>query len=127
MSATGTAVTTAPVWVSGGTGGLGARVLRLVAGNERLRAVEPADCEVLVDGGIRSGTDLFRALALGARGVLIGRPWAWALAADGESAVHNLLTSWQRELQLAMTFAGVTQVADIGRSHLDRVAADATL
>ena len=86
-----------------------------------------ADCEVLVDGGIRSGTDLFRALALGARGVLIGRPWAWALAAGGESAVHNLLTSWQRELQLAMTFAGVTHVADIGRSHLDRVATDATL
>lgn len=85
------------------------------------------DCEVLVDSGIRSGTDLFRALALGARGVLIGRPWAWALAAGGESAVHSLLSSWQRELQLAMTFAGVAQVADIGPSHLDRVAAGATL
>ena len=86
-----------------------------------------ADCEVLVDGGIRSGTDLFRALALGARGVLIGRPWAWALAGGGESAVHTLLSGWQRELQLAMTFAGVTRVADIGLSHLDRVAANAPL
>lgn len=86
-----------------------------------------ADCEVLVDGGIRSGTDLFRALALGARGVLVGRPWAWALAAGGESAVHTLLSSWQRELLLAMTLTGVTQIADIGNSHLDRVAADATL
>ena len=84
-----------------------------------------ADCEILVDGGIRSGTDMFRALALGARGVLIGRPWAWALAAGGESAVHTLLSSWQRELQLVMTFAGVTRIAAIGPSHLDRVAAAA--
>ncbi len=85
------------------------------------------DCEVLVDSGIRSGTDLFRALALGARGVLVGRPWAWALAAGGEAAVTNLLSSWQRELQLVMTFAGVTRIADIGPIHLDRVAAAATL
>jgi L-lactate dehydrogenase (cytochrome) len=81
------------------------------------------DCEILVDGGIRSGTDLFRALALGARGVLIGRPWAWALAAGGEAAVFNLLSSWQRELQLVMTFTGVSQIAAIGPSHLERLAA----
>jgi len=74
---------------------------------------------VLVDGGVRSGVDVFRALALGAQGVLIGRPWAWALAAGGQAALTELLRSWQRELQLAMTLAGVTRVADIGPAHLD--------
>ncbi|AVP58491.1 L-lactate dehydrogenase [Pulveribacter suum] len=77
--------------------------------------------EVLVDGGVRSGTDLFRALALGARGVLIGRPWVWALAAGGEAGVRQLLAAWQRELLLAMTLTGVTRVADIGPEQLDRV------
>lgn len=73
---------------------------------------------VLVDGGVRSGVDVFRALALGAHGVLIGRPWAWAIAAGGEAALSELLQRWQRELQLAMTLAGVTRVADIGSTHL---------
>lgn len=76
--------------------------------------------EVLVDGGLRSGVDVFRALALGARGVMIGRPWAWALAAGGERGVARLLESWHRELQVTMALAGVTRVADIGPHHLDR-------
>jgi L-lactate dehydrogenase (cytochrome) len=81
------------------------------------RAVDGA-MTVLVDGGVRSGVDVFRALALGAHGVLIGRPWAWAIAAGGEAALSELLQRWQRELQLAMTLAGVTRVADIGAAHL---------
>jgi L-lactate dehydrogenase (cytochrome) len=76
--------------------------------------------EVLVDGGVRSGVDVFKALALGARGVLIGRPWIWALAAAGEAGVRTLLQRWQRELLLAMTMAGVTRIADIDDTHLDR-------
>lgn len=76
--------------------------------------------EVLVDGGVRSGVDVFRALALGARGVLIGRPWAWALAAAGERGVTDLLTRWRRELLLAMTLTGVTSVAEIDFAHVDR-------
>lgn len=75
--------------------------------------------EVLVDGGLRSGVDLFRALALGARGALIGRPWAWALAAGGEAALSALLASWQRELATTMALTGVRRIADIGRHHLD--------
>lgn len=78
-----------------------------------------AQTDVWVDGGIRSGVDVFRALALGAKGVLIGRPWIWALAAAGEAGVHDLLTRWQRELLLAMTLAGVRSVADIQPSHLE--------
>ncbi len=75
--------------------------------------------EVLVDGGVRSGTDVFRALALGAHGVLVGRPWVWALAAQGEAGVRQWLTHWQREFTLAMMLTGVTRVADIGRAQLE--------
>jgi len=78
------------------------------------------EAEVLVDGGIRSGVDIFRALALGAQGVMIGRPWIWALAAAGEAGLNTLLTSLHDELRLAMTLTGVTQIADIGPDQLDR-------
>lgn len=77
--------------------------------------------EILVDGGIRSGVDVFRALALGANGVMIGRPWAWALAAAGETGITRLLRSWQQELRLAMMLTGVTEIGGIGRAQLDHV------
>jgi len=76
--------------------------------------------EVLVDGGIRSGVDVFKALALRARGVLIGRPWVWALAAEGEAGVRRLLAHWQRELQTTMMLTGVPRVQDISADHLER-------
>ncbi len=85
-----------------------------------LAAAVAGRAEVLVDGGLRSGVDVFRALALGARGVLAGRPWAWALASGGEAAVQALLGTWQRELAVTMALAGVTRVADIGPQHIDR-------
>lgn len=77
--------------------------------------------EVLVDGGIRSGVDVFRALALGANGVMIGRPWACALAAAGETGITRLLQSWQQELRLAMMLTGVTDIASIGRDQLEPI------
>lgn len=80
-----------------------------------------ARTEVLVDGGVRSGADIFKALALGARGVLIGRPWVWALAGAGEAGLRDLLGTLQRELKLTMTMAGVTRIADIGANHLDSI------
>lgn len=76
--------------------------------------------EVLVDGGIRSGVDVFRALALGARGVLVGRPWILALAGGGEAGLRALLATWREELRRTMALAGVARVADIGPQHLDR-------
>ena len=85
-----------------------------------------AQTEVLVDGGVRSGTDIFRALALGAHGVLVGRPWVWALAAGGEQGIRDLLASWQQELRLAMTLTGVTRIADIGSAQLDLCAPAST-
>ena len=78
-----------------------------------------ARTQVLVDGGVRSGADVFKALALGAHGVLIGRPWVWALAGGSAAGVQQLLATWQRELAVTMRLAGATRVADIGRSHLD--------
>lgn len=75
--------------------------------------------EILVDGGVRSGVDVFRALALGADGVMIGRPWIWALAAAGQQGVSHLLASWQQELRMAMALTGVTRIADIGSNQLD--------
>ncbi len=72
-----------------------------------------ADVEVLVDGGIRRGTDVLKALALGARGVLLGRPVLWGLAADGERGVRRTLRMLQAELREAMTLCGVASPAEI--------------
>ncbi|HET9482376.1 MAG TPA: L-lactate dehydrogenase [Xanthomonadales bacterium] len=75
--------------------------------------------EVLVDGGVRSGTDVFRALALGARGVLVGRPWAWALAGAGAVGLRDLLACWRKELHVAMALTGATRIGEIDGSRLE--------
>jgi 4-hydroxymandelate oxidase len=69
---------------------------------------------VLVDGGIRCGADVLRALALGADAALIGRPYAWALAAGGQSAVETLLARFAEELRAAMAAAGCGSLSEIG-------------
>jgi len=74
--------------------------------------------EVYLDSGIRRGTDVFKALALGARAVLIGRPYAWALAADGEAGVTKVLQLLREELESAMLACGCATVAEIKRSLL---------
>jgi isopentenyl diphosphate isomerase/L-lactate dehydrogenase-like FMN-dependent dehydrogenase len=80
--------------------------------------VEAADgrIEVLVDGGIRRGTDVLKALALGAKAVLIGRPYIWGLAVDGEAGVAHVIAMLRDELQLAMALAGCTAISDIDRN-----------
>lgn len=75
--------------------------------------------EVLVDGGIRGGIDVYRALALGASGVLIGRAWIWALAGGGPSGLDHMLAGIRQELRLAMALTGVKRIADIGPQCLD--------
>jgi L-lactate dehydrogenase (cytochrome) len=70
--------------------------------------------EVLLDGGVRSGIDVLRAVALGARGVLIGRPWVWAAAGAGQQGLEDLLEVFHRELQTAMALTGVSRIADAG-------------
>lgn len=75
--------------------------------------------EVLVDGGVRNGTDVVRALALGAKAVLIGRPWVWAVAARGETGLVSLLQIFQQEIARAMALMGVTRVEDITAETID--------
>jgi L-lactate dehydrogenase (cytochrome) len=73
---------------------------------------------VFVDGGVRYGTDLIKARALGADGVLIGRPWAWALGAAGERGVKHILRILDNELRNSLGLMGVSRVADLRRDHL---------
>jgi len=83
-----------------------------------LEPVEVADAvagrvPVLVDGGIRRGTDVMKALALGADAVLVGRPTIWGLAADGEAGVANVLRILRDEFENAMALCGCRSVAEI--------------
>ena len=87
----------------------------IVALPEVVDAVEDR-LPVLMDGGIRRGADVLKALALGARAVLIGRPYLWGLAADGEQGVSAVLSLLGDELRLAMALAGRPTIASIDRS-----------
>ena len=75
---------------------------------------------VLADGGVRSGLDVFRMLALGAQGVLLGRAWAYALGAAGGEGVLHMLDLVEKELRVAMALTGCTRIADIGPECLVR-------
>lgn len=76
------------------------------------------DLTVLVDSGIRSGLDVVRMLALGAKGVLLGRSMAYALAADGQRGVENMLDIFAKEMRVAMTLTGVTSIDQIDENTL---------
>lgn len=69
--------------------------------------------ELLVDGGVRRGTDIVKALALGARAVAVGRPALWGLAVDGQAGVADVLDILRSELDAAMAMCGVTRVDQI--------------
>jgi 4-hydroxymandelate oxidase len=73
------------------------------------------DIEVLMDGGVRRGVDVMKAIALGAKAVLVGRPILWGLAHDGERGAHAVLETLARELDLAMALAGCPSLASITR------------
>ena len=75
-------------------------------------------CEVYVDGGIRRGSDVLKALALGAKAVLIGRPVLWGLCVNGEKGAINVLEILRREMDEAMLLCGCANLADIDRSLL---------
>jgi L-lactate dehydrogenase (cytochrome) len=76
------------------------------------------DLTVLADGGVRSGLDVVRMLALGARGVLLGRAWAYALAGGGGAGVAHMLRLIEAEMRVAMALTGATSIAKIGRDCL---------
>jgi len=81
---------------------------------------------ILADGGVRSGLDVVRMLALGADFVLIGRAWAYALAACGEAGVAHVLKLIEAEMRVAMALTGCTSIAQIGAESLDRSGVQAT-
>ena len=74
--------------------------------------------EVLADGGVRSGADVVKMIALGARAVLIGRPWAWAVAARGERGVRDLLVAFAKDIDTALGLTGNTAVSELDDSVL---------
>jgi L-lactate dehydrogenase (cytochrome) len=73
---------------------------------------------VLADGGVRSGLDVMRMLALGAKGVLLGRAWAYALAGGGQAGVAHMLQLIEAEIRVAMSLTGVTSIDGIDRGML---------
>jgi L-lactate dehydrogenase (cytochrome) len=73
---------------------------------------------LLADGGVRSGLDVVRMLALGADFVLLGRAWAYALAADGERGVGHMLKLIEAEMRVAMALTGCRSIAEISREIL---------
>ena len=73
---------------------------------------------VLLDGGIRRGTDIFKALALGASAVGIGRPYLWGLGAFGQRGVERVIELLRAELAVDMGMAGVAKLSQIDRSFV---------
>ena len=73
---------------------------------------------ILADGGVRSGLDVVRMLALGAKGVLLGRAWAYALAAGGEAGVTRMLQLIEAEMRVAMALTGTRRIKDINEDIL---------
>ncbi|MEA2606617.1 MAG: 4-hydroxymandelate oxidase, partial [Chloroflexota bacterium] len=100
----------------------GARQLdRVVATADALEEVVGAvdgRTEVWVDGGIRRGLDVVTAVALGARGILVGRPILWALAAGGQAGIERALAILRTETVIAMTLLGTPTPADLVRAHV---------
>jgi (S)-2-hydroxy-acid oxidase len=80
-----------------------------------------------MDGGVRRGTDIFIALALGAECVWVGRPAIWALAYDGQVGVEKMITMLYEDFRRCMALCGCKSVADIDRGCLSRMGVDGVL
>ncbi|HTI15795.1 MAG TPA: alpha-hydroxy acid oxidase [Dictyobacter sp.] len=92
-----------------------------VTGLEALTEIAPAvagRCPLIVDGGIRRGTDILKSLALGANAVLLGRPTFWGLAVNGAEGVQHILSILHNELKMAMALAGRPTIESLDRSLL---------
>ena len=90
-----------------------------VAALPRIADAVGAELEVYMDGGVRSGLDVLKAMALGAKACFLGRPWAWALGAGGEATVSAMLATLRSELAVAMILTGCDKVSSAGRHLLD--------
>lgn len=79
------------------------------------------DLKILIDGGITSGLDIFKALALGADACMIGKPWIYGLAARGKMGVREILTILQNELKIVMTHFGTSSIREINRNLIHSI------
>jgi len=98
---------------------------RVLDGTPTVAAVLPemvaavaGQCKILVDSGIRSGQDVFKALAMGADAVCIGRPYVWGLAAEGAMGVAKVIRTLRDELEMTMALTGVSNLAEIRQVKL---------
>ncbi|KAL8108355.1 hypothetical protein AgCh_024718 [Apium graveolens] len=89
----------------------------IMALEEVVQAVQ-GKIPVFLDGGVRRGTDVFKALALGASDIFVGRPIIWSLAADGEAGVSKALQSLREEFELTMALSGCRSLKEIMRRHV---------
>ncbi|WP_020681329.1 L-lactate dehydrogenase [Marinobacterium rhizophilum] len=109
----------------------GGRQLDSVASSiSKLAAIADAighRAEVYLDGGVRDGLDVLKAVALGADGVLIGRPWIYAMAGGGETGINNLLDTFQREIRTGMALLGVNRIDQVNRDLIELADAPARL
>jgi L-lactate dehydrogenase (cytochrome) len=76
------------------------------------------EVEVLADGGVRTGLDVVKMVALGARAVLVGRPWAWSVAARGRAGVGHMLEVLEADIDTALALTGHSSMADVDRSAI---------
>jgi L-lactate dehydrogenase (cytochrome) len=90
-----------------------------IAALPRIAQAVGSDLEVYMDGGIRSGLDVLKAMSLGARACFVGRAWAYALGAGGEAQVARMLGTLKSKLAVAMILTGCASVATAGRDLLD--------
>ena len=90
-----------------------------IAALPRIADAVGSDLEVYMDGGVRSGLDVLKALALGAKACFVGRAWAWALGAGGQPQVARMLDILRAELAVAMILTGCNNARDAGRTLLD--------
>lgn len=81
---------------------------------------------VLLDSGIRRGADVLKALALGARAVLLGRPYVYALASHGEEGVRHIIRTMMAEIDLQLALSGLTSIGSVDRSLLVSTAVSST-
>jgi isopentenyl diphosphate isomerase/L-lactate dehydrogenase-like FMN-dependent dehydrogenase len=76
------------------------------------------EVEVLVDGGFRRGADVVKAVALGARAVMVGRPWVYGLAAAGQPGIERVLALFREDLDRTLRLLGCASVAELNRSNV---------